>query len=426
MDINLDTLTHFRPIFSNSNRYVISYGGAGSGKSYSAAQKIVLRLLSEHPHKFLVIRKVACTLKESVFALIKSIIYKLKLTDEFIFNVSPLEIIFARNGNRIIFSGLDDPEKIKSITDITSVWIEEATELTKADIDQIDLRLRGEHKHYFQIIMTFNPIDENHWLRERFFNDNITDKLVHKSTFLNNPKRGSQYDEVLERFQKTNTSYWQVYGLGEWGTLEVGDIFVPSAYSEYDFIPEDVRSVLYCDPNLAIKSKGDTTGITEIGYSAKENKYFILNALCQSFADSEQLLNTILQMKYNSRHCVAIGFDGNVTQESTWTNLIRNWCKIHNQPFPRLDYKRYRVDNLAKNIQLTWSEKRIVFPLNFKEQINNKNYINQIFSFKGKKAGNPDDAPDSLICAFEFLHERKLARAKDNNFTQPVINTINF
>jgi len=73
------------------------------------------------------------------------------------------------NGSVLLFKGIDDPEKIKSIDGITSIWIEEASELTLEDFTQLDLRLRGITEVAKQIILSFNPVSAEHWLKKRFF-----------------------------------------------------------------------------------------------------------------------------------------------------------------------------------------------------------------------------------------------------------------
>ena len=91
------------------------------------------------------------------------------------------------NGSQIIFAGLDDVEKLKSIDNITMMWIEEASEINQADFHQLDLRLRGATKYYKQIIFTFNPVDINHWLKKRFFDvpyNNVTCLLYTSSTLV--------------------------------------------------------------------------------------------------------------------------------------------------------------------------------------------------------------------------------------------------
>lgn len=188
-----------------------------------------------------------------------------------------------------------------------------------------------------------------------------------------------------------------------------GFFFTREHYIEHNALPADIKSVLYCDPNLSKKGKGDTTAITVLGYSPKTDKYYIAGAVCKSFSDANILLNTVFELKNNNKRIYAIGFDGNVAQESTWTQFVRNWCTINRIPFPLIEYKHYRVNELAKNIQLAFNTARILFPKNFAKSEEGSNYLNQLFSFTGEKKGGLDDAPDSLICAFEFLHERKLA-----------------
>ncbi|MCX6162074.1 MAG: phage terminase large subunit, partial [Ignavibacteriae bacterium] len=113
------------PFLNNSCRYLLLYGGAGSGKSVFAAQKLLIRCLKETNHKFLLIRKVARTIRGSQFSLLKSLIDNANLNEFFYIRESDLTIICKLNGNSFISAGMDDPEKIKSIYGITSVWIEE-------------------------------------------------------------------------------------------------------------------------------------------------------------------------------------------------------------------------------------------------------------------------------------------------------------
>jgi phage terminase large subunit len=123
------------------------------------------------------------------------------------------------NGNEVIFLGLDDTEKLKSIHGITSIWIEEATELTEEDFMQVDLRLRGKTQHYKQIILTFNPISALHWIKKRFFDTADKDADIFRYTYKDNAFIDKEYIEVLEGLKETNENLYRVYALGEWGTL---------------------------------------------------------------------------------------------------------------------------------------------------------------------------------------------------------------
>lgn len=410
------------PAYRYRGRYANLYGGAGSGKSRFAGQKVLIRTLQEKGHRFLLWRKYFRSIRKSQFALLKGLIRSYDLSN--LFEIIEGEMILrCVNGNEIISAGLDDSEKLKSIEGITSTWGEEPTECSLEDFNQVDLRLRGQTPNYKQHILTYNPIDEDHWLRSRFHTDGVEDTLVLRTTFQDNRFIDDDYRRLLDYYRRMDPSYWQVYGEGNWGSLKFGHIFPPSHYGEYDVLPDDARGVLYTDPNLAKKAKGDTASVTVLAFSPSAGKYFVLDALCESFSDSSLLLNAVLAMKTD--RVTALAFDGNVSQESVWTDAVRNWCRLHEIPFPPIEYKRYRVDDLAKNANVAWSEKRILFPRGFRDTVPGKRYLSQLFAFEGKKAGNLDDAPDSLVCAFEFLHERSLNRARVR-YEQPIIENETF
>jgi len=201
-------------------RYLVLYGGAGSGKSVFVAQKLVYRIVNEPGHRILCVRKVARTIRESTFALICSVISQWGLTKLFKINKSDMTITYRPNGNQFIFAGLDDVEKLKSIFDITGIWIEEASEINFDDFSQLDLRLRGFTLNYKQIILSFNPIIESHWLKGHFFDNTVANCLTLRTTYLDNQFIDAEYRQVLESLRETNPNYFRVYGLGEWGLFE--------------------------------------------------------------------------------------------------------------------------------------------------------------------------------------------------------------
>jgi hypothetical protein len=185
-------------------------------------------------------------------------------------------------------------------------------------------------------------------------------------------------------------------------------------------IPHNAKGVIYCDPNLAKKGKGDSTAIIALLYAPDTQEYIIADCICRSYSDSGKLLSDILRMKSRLReHIRGIAFDGHVTQESVWTNNIRNWCALNQEPFPRVHYRRYNTDELAKNCSSAWNDNQITVAETLPGNDDFKRTLLQIFAFSGKKSNRADDAPDALICAFEFLHENKLARRAGAN-THPV------
>src|SRR5579863_10391059 len=123
----------YRAAMQCDKRFLFLYGGAGSGKSQFAARKLLFRMMTEPGHRFLIVRKEKCRVRDSMYVLLKDIIREYNISDNFIFREEQMKITFIENGNQIISAGLKDSEKIKSITGITGIWVEEAFELAKKD-----------------------------------------------------------------------------------------------------------------------------------------------------------------------------------------------------------------------------------------------------------------------------------------------------
>ena len=194
------------PILYNQKRYIVLKGGAGAGKSHFACQKILYRTMTEEGHRFLIIRKVKDTVTKSVFQLFQDYITKWDLDDEFKINKNSQVITFKSNGNMILFAGIDDPKKLKSIEGITGIWVEEATELYLLDFQELDRRLRGIYHTYMQIILTYNPILKSNWTYKRFFSgltkEEEEDIITLTTTYLDNIfiENDKAYKKLLESY----------------------------------------------------------------------------------------------------------------------------------------------------------------------------------------------------------------------------------
>lgn len=212
----------FIPYLQNDKRYLVFYGGAGSGKSFFIAQRYLYKLLNSNKFNLLVVRATGKSNRDSTFALFKQVISKWNLSKHFKVNESDLRIKSLLNGNEIIFSGLDDVEKLKSITfskgELTDVWIEEASEILEADFNQLDVRLRGKGTKK-QIVISFNPIDINHWLKKRFFDREDDNVEIFHSTYKDNDFLDEDYKKLLESYKDSDPYYYDVYCLGKWGVL---------------------------------------------------------------------------------------------------------------------------------------------------------------------------------------------------------------
>jgi len=211
------------PCLDIRTRYLILYGGAGAGKSHFACQKILCRTIEEVGHRFLIIRKVARTLRQSVFTLFLDYISKWELTQEFKINKSDMTITFKGNGNMILFAGIDDPEKLKSIEGITGVWIEEAFEIYLTDFQELDRRLRGISHTYMQIILTYNPILKSNWTYKKFFSG-LTKEEEEDITRLRTTYKDNIFISEDKAYQKLLEGYTgnmrTVFTLGEYGMLK--------------------------------------------------------------------------------------------------------------------------------------------------------------------------------------------------------------
>ena len=215
----------YRTIWDHQ-RFNVWIGGAGSGKSVGAAQRYVYRLTAERGHNLLVIRKAGVSNRNSTFASLVYWIYAWHLESLYDINESQMIIRNRYNGNEVIFRGMNDVrarERAKSVTfksgPLTDIWVEEASELEEEDFDHLNLRLRGTALQPFQLTLTFNPINVDHWLKSKFFDNPRPNTSVLHSTYLDNRFIDSMYRGELEGLKVSNPTMYDVYALGKWGQL---------------------------------------------------------------------------------------------------------------------------------------------------------------------------------------------------------------
>ena len=209
---------YFPYLFDYSNRYEVYYRGAGSGKSVFIAQKILCKACTSK-RKVLIIRKYATTLKDSVFQLFIDQLKKWKIYKFCKVNMSTYTITLP-NESVLLFKGLDDPEKIKSITDITDIWTEECSELSRDEFTQLDLRLRSQAGN-LQIFVSFNPVSKQNFVYQKWFaNGTPANTFILHTTYKDNKFLPKEYIEALLEKQKSNPTYYKIYALGEFCTLD--------------------------------------------------------------------------------------------------------------------------------------------------------------------------------------------------------------
>lgn len=278
--LNPNAFQLFRFLNDASVRFIVLYGGSSSGKSYSCAQMFLLHTFADGQNS-IVLRKVGASIHKTIYEDFKAAARQMNLLRYFRFQMNCVKCLF--NGARIDFSGLDDPEKIKGISNYKRVLMEELSEFDEADFKQIRKRLRGKVGQ--QIVATFNPISETHWIKKQWLDNEKLEEVpmqfslptrsgkklipaelckvkslrmnkrkeilnprtgeydihepdiaVIQSTYLNNfwvvgSPDGSYgfYDEQciadFEHDKVLDPDYYQIYALGEWGVIRSGSEF---------------------------------------------------------------------------------------------------------------------------------------------------------------------------------------------------------
>ena len=209
-------------------RYRVCKGSRASKKSKTTALNNITRLMEYPQANLLCVRKTYRTLKDSCFTELKWAIHRLGVDAWWDIKESPLEMTYKPTGQKILFRGLDDPLKVTSITVGVGVlcwlWIEEAYEISsEADFDTLDESIRGEVPPglFKQITLTFNPWNEHHWIKHRFFDAAPDpDILAMTTNYTCNEWLDAADKKVFETMKRNNPRRYRVAGLGDWGIVE--------------------------------------------------------------------------------------------------------------------------------------------------------------------------------------------------------------
>ncbi|CAJ0596463.1 unnamed protein product [Cylicocyclus nassatus] len=262
----------------DEHRYQIFYGGSSSGKSYFLAQRLVIDML-RGGHNYLCCRKVARTVRKSLWNEIQKALSFFNVSHLFKSNASEL-VITGPNGWQILFVGLDDVEKVKSISPakgvITDIWVEEATEAEYSDIKQLDKRLRGQSVVKKRLILSFNPIYQQHWLYQQYFAGHWADDSTRyaddtlsilKTTYKDN---GFLMEDDIHALESESDPYWySVYALGNWGIL--GHAIFHN-WTTSDLSDTEFDSYVY---GLDWGFSNDPTAIVQLHYERRTHTLYI-------------------------------------------------------------------------------------------------------------------------------------------------------
>ncbi len=286
INVNIDSNV-FNPVYlpylTEQARTEIFFGGSSSGKSVFLSDRAIFDLMGGE-RNYLIVRNTGNTLRTSTFNELQKSITRWGVGDLFNINKSDM-VITCANKKQALFKGLDDVEKIKSITPIdgviTDIWIEEATETKEEDIKQLSKRLRGKSKAKKRLTYSFNPILRSHWICKKYFggwqdgdkeyrDENL---IILKTTYKDN--KFLEVDDIYELENETDEYYFNVYTLGNWGVL--GDLIFKNWHVEdlTDQIPhfDNIRN------GLDFGFSNDPTAYNRMHFDRMRKKIYIFREL---------------------------------------------------------------------------------------------------------------------------------------------------
>lgn len=355
MDIDIKVNKVFEDYLKDWEHYdYVIFGGYGSSKSYHTALKIVIKMLREK-RRVLVVRAVANTLKESCYALFKEIIFNYNLEPFFKFTISPMKII-CRNGGEIIFAGLDDPSKLKSIHDIDTVWVEESADISYSAYKELNGRLRT--KKDLHIILTFNPVSKNSWVYKHYFKKrNINEENLYKekkiifnktyyfhSVALDNKFLNDEYIARLKEMKEYDEDMYRIAFLGHFGF--VGE----KVFSNYEELEH--KKVMQQVNKLSQYGTGNLYDGLDLGFSVSYNAlircaidresnhlYIYSETYNKGLINSELIANIkdIFKSKYNR-----------LIVDSSRPELIEEIVRNHIRAYPSKKGAGSVIDGLQK------------------------------------------------------------------------------
>lgn len=245
-------------LFDWSQKFYFLVGGYGSSKSYHVALKLILKLLEEK-RTALVVREVYDTHRDSTYSLLEEIIIVLELDHKIRCVSSPMQIRFP-NGSKIIFKGMDKPQKLKSINNVSIVWIEECSEVKYEGFKELLGRLRHP-KLKLHMLLSTNPVSKTNWTYKHFFKDDRTDYFVlddeelyqkktiilnnvyyHHSTADDNLFLPQSYIEQLEELQIHDPDLYRIARKGHFGINGIL-VFPQFEKMEHEKVMEKIKQI---------------------------------------------------------------------------------------------------------------------------------------------------------------------------------------
>lgn len=297
----LNPTPQHRALFEASDEELLAYGGASSGKSFTIADKLLLAGPAQPKAKLktVVIRRTLPSLKATSLDILQKRAELFGLP----FGLNKNELTAECGNMHFLFrsaNNKEDIEKLKSLTDVDFVWINELPELRDEDYEEILRRLRGGESWYNQLIADFNPIGKTSWVYERFFQKNVGNvRKLHFTPEDNHPAylatpKAKRYIERLKALKDHNPNAYKIYYLGEWGELE-GVIF------DWDVVPL---------PDMAWDSVGYGG---DFGYTVDPAALVKVYRKADEYWFEEMIYETGLDNQQLGKRCLRMGLTGNDT-----------------------------------------------------------------------------------------------------------------
>ena len=390
---------HYNRFWHFKGRYRVVKGSRASKKSKTTALWYIYHMMKHPEANTLVIRKTYRTLKDSCFTELKWAIRRLGVEHLWSVKESPLEMTYLPTGQKIYFRGLDDPMKVTSITVEHGVlcwaWIEEAYEITKeSDFDMLDESIRGSVPDglFKQITLTFNPWNQNHWLKDRFFDVEDSEILALTTNYKMNEFLDDADRKVFETMKIKNPRRYKVAGLGDWGITE-GLIFDNWIEKEFEV------NILRSKPNIKAVF-GLDFGYTNdpsalfCGLVDKENKILYVHDEMYGYGMSnEQIADKIRDLGYAKER---------ITADSAEPKSID---RLRTLGIRRIREAMKGRDSINAGIDFLQDFEIIVHPqcVNFITEIGN--YTWAIHNKTGKTLNKPIDDFNHLMDAMRYALE---------------------
>ena len=301
----------YKDFWNFKGRYRVCKGSRGSKKSKTTSLFFIYSMMKYPGANLLVVRKVYRTLKDSCFTDLKWAINILGVQDYWSVKESPLEIIYIPTGQKILFRGLDDPLKVTSITVETGnlcwAWIEEAYEINKEqDFNMLDESIRGivEEPLYKQITLTFNPWNERHWIKKRFFDVEDENIMAKTTNYMCNEWLDDSDKKLFEDMKKNNPRRYQVAGLGNWGIVE-GLVYENWEEKEFDVNEiskrKGVKSAFGLDFGYTNDPSAFFCGLIDVA----NKEIYVFDEIYKKAMKNRQIAEEIIKKGYGKEKIVA-------------------------------------------------------------------------------------------------------------------------